>query len=125
GPQFAGAAKLIVADDPGVGQLASRTTHQVQADAPLLLVGDLGGNVGLGAVGGVGGAGLGQEQAVGYQRLATRGGVAKEDADLAVLDLAEVAAPLPLHSAGLGAFLGDAGGIEDEDALGVSDLGAD
>jgi hypothetical protein len=49
-------------------------------------------------------------------------GVSEEDADLAVIDFAEATTPLTGHAARLGAFLGEAGGVEDEGGLGVADL---
>jgi hypothetical protein len=52
-PQFAAAAKLVVAGHPSVGQLPAATLQQVQGDAPAFLESDILGNVGLVAMGGV------------------------------------------------------------------------
>src|SRR5262249_19691040 len=52
-------------------------------------------------------------------------GVGQEDAELAVLDLAEPAAPLPLHAAGITPRLGEGAGVEHEHGLGVARLQGD
>ena len=57
--------------------------------------------------------------------MALAGDVAQVDADLAVLDLSEASAPLALDADGLGALLGEGGGGEDEDAVGLAQLGPD
>ena len=51
--------------------------------------------------------------------------VAEVDADLTVLDLAQAAAPLALDADGLLALLDEGGGVEDEDAVGLSQALAD
>ena len=51
--------------------------------------------------------------------------VAEEDADLAVLDLAEPPAPLALYSDGLLALPGEGGGVEDKDGVGLAQVGTD
>src|ERR1700675_3965399 len=51
--------------------------------------------------------------------------VGQVDADLAVVDLAQPAAPLPLHADRSGALLGEGGGVEDQDALWAAQLLAD
>ena len=51
--------------------------------------------------------------------------VAHVDADLAVLDLAEPAAPLPRHADRLGPLLGEGRGVEDDHAVGLAQLVAD
>ena len=47
--------------------------------------------------------------------------VAQEDADLAVLDLAEPAAPLPLHADRGGSLLGEGRGVEHEHGVAAAD----
>src|SRR5262249_3438860 len=51
--------------------------------------------------------------------------VAEVEADLAVVDLAEPAAPLPLDADGFRPLLGEGGGVEDQDAVGLTPFGAD
>ena len=67
----------------------------------------------------------GQKQTVGHQSLATWGGIGQEDANLAVVNLAEVAIPLPLHATGSTAFLGDGRGVQDQDSPGIAQFVAD
>ena len=47
------------------------------------------------------------------------------DADLAVLDLAEPAAPLPSHAHRLGPLLGEGRGVEHDHAVGFAQVLAD
>lgn len=103
----------------------ARRADQVQADPPLLLEGHALGHIGLGAVLGVGGPLLGEVEAAVHQGLAARRHVGQEDAGLAVLDLAQPAALLAGHAAGLLALLGESRGIEHEHAVGVAQLVAD
>jgi hypothetical protein len=58
---------------------------------------------------------LGQIQATVQRSMTFAAGVDQEDADLTVIDLAEPAAPLAAHAAGVGAFLGEGAAIDDED----------
>ena len=51
--------------------------------------------------------------------------VSHEDADLAVVDLAEPAAPLPRHADRLGPLLGERRGVEDEHGVGLAEVLAD
>ena len=60
-----------------------------------------------------------QKQPVIEQGVAVPADIAEEDADLAVVDLAEPAAPLPLDATGVLALLGEAGAVTDENALGI------
>ena len=55
------------------------------------------------------------------QRVLTVGDVAEEDADLAVLDLSEPAAPLALHAHRGGPLLGEGRGVEHEHGVGPAD----
>ena len=48
--------------------------------------------------------------------------VGEVDADLAVVDLAQAAAPLPLHADRGGALLGEGRRVEDEDPVGATQL---
>src|SRR3954469_21112761 len=51
--------------------------------------------------------------------------VGHEDADLAVVDLAVAATPLPRHADRLGPLLGERRGVEDEHAIGFAQVLAD
>src|SRR5205814_8214353 len=62
---------------------------------------------------------LGQIQAAVQRRVPAGGGVGEEDAELAVVLLAEPAAPLSRHPARLTPRLGEAAGVEDQDRLRV------
>src|ERR671911_497390 len=55
------------------------------------------------------------------QRGVAGGGVGEEDAELAVVLLAQPAAPPPGHPARLAARLGEAAGVEDQDRLRVGE----
>ena len=60
-----------------------------------------------------------------YRRASTQGaaapgGVGQEVADLAVVDLAQAAAPLAGHAAGGVPLLGEGRAVQDEDAVGVA-----
>ena len=57
--------------------------------------------------------------------MAAPAGVEEEDADLAVIDLAQPAAPLPIDAAGFDPLLGETAGVDDEDGAAVAPLGAD
>src|SRR5262249_24509929 len=59
---------------------------------------------------------LGQVEAEVDQGVPLTGAVAEVDADLAALEFAQPAAPLPLHADGLLALLGEGGGGEDPHA---------
>ncbi len=58
---------------------------------------------------------LGQVEARIDQGVALVADVAEVDTDLAVFDFAKAAAPLALYAHGLGALLGEGGGVEDQD----------
>ena len=77
------------------------------------------------AAAGVGRPVLGQVQPAVQRRVAAGGGVGEEDAELAVVLLAQPAAPLPGHPARLAPRLGEAAGVEDQDRLRVGQHLAD
>src|SRR5688572_19902842 len=64
--------------------------------------------------------GLGQGQAEVEQGMVVARDVSHEDAYLAVVDLASVATPLALHPNRMRAPLGEAAGIESNDAVGFT-----
>src|SRR4029079_7206243 len=68
---------------------------------------------------------LGQVEPPVQRRVPTGGGMDEEDTDLAVVLLAEPAAPLPGHAARRGPRLGEAAGVEDQDGLIVAERLAD
>src|SRR4051794_38926845 len=112
-------AHLVVAADPGVGQALAASLEQVDGDPPRLLEGHRLGDMALGAADRVGRPVLGQVQSAVQRRVAAGGGVGEEDADLAVVLLAQPAAPLPGHPARLAPRLGEAAGVEDQDRVRV------
>src|SRR5277367_4542048 len=61
-----------------------------------------------------------QEQLVIEQEVAVPADVTEEDTDLAVVDLAQPSAPLPLDAARVLTFLGEGGAVTGEDALGIT-----
>src|SRR5262249_43408515 len=65
------------------------------------------------------GPALGQVELTVQRRVPAGGGVGEGDAKLAVVLLAEPAAPLPRHPARLTPRLGEAAGVEDQDRLRV------
>ena len=125
GAELGGPAELVVADDPAVGQAGQAPVQQVQRDPPLLLELDLRRDVALLAPGRVVGPVLGQVEPAVQRGVAGRRGVGQEDADLAVVDLAQPAAPLAGDAAGLGPLLGEGAGVDDHDAVGLGEFLAD
>src|SRR5262249_26208579 len=100
--ELGGPAELVVAGDPAVGQPGQAPVEQLQGDLPLLTECDLRRDVALLAAGLVAGPALRQVEPAVERGVAAPGGVGEEDADLAVVDLAEPAAPLPRDPARLG-----------------------
>ena len=68
---------------------------------------------------------LGQVQPPIHQGTAAGGGIGQEDAELAVVDLAQSAAPLARHTTGGGPLLDEATAIQDHDRLGVGQFVTD
>lgn len=68
---------------------------------------------------------LGQVKATVQGRVSLRGHVGQEDAELAVVDLAQAAAPLAGHAAAVAPLLGEAGRVDDDYAVGLGQLRAD
>jgi hypothetical protein len=64
---------------------------------------------------------LGQVQLAVHQRPAALGDVAEGEADLAVLDLAQPAAPLPFDAAGGLALLGEATAVQDRHGVKIGE----
>ena len=116
------ATELVIGGHPAVGHFRTAAAQQVVGDAPLLLKLDGLGDVALGTPSAVHGPVRGQVQAAVQGRVAACGGVAQKDAGLAVLFLAEPAAPLALDATRLGAFFGERTAIDDQDAVGVCQL---
>src|SRR5512144_275595 len=123
-PELRRAAELIIADHPDVGQ-GGVAPEQVGGDPPRLLGRDLLRDMGRLAAFGVGRPVLGQVQPPIDQGTAAGGGIGQEDSDLAVLDLAQPAAPLAGHATGGGPLLDEAAAVQDRDRLGVGQLVAD
>jgi hypothetical protein len=91
----------------------------VEKDLPGLLVDNLLGNPGLLASFVILCPLLGEEEAVIEQGVTEPTSITEEDTDLTVIDLAKSATILTLDAAGVSAFLGEAGTIADENAVGV------
>jgi hypothetical protein len=124
-PKGRGAAHLVIACHPGVqqqrprvvehlqGQFMARAEHNVLGDArllPALLVLR---------------PGLGQVQTQVDQGMLHAGNITQVDADLAILDLAQTSAPLPLNAHGLGPALGEGRRIEHQHAIGFPHFRSD
>ena len=71
----------------------------------------------------VGGPLPGQVEPDIHQGVLAAGGVTEVDADLAVVDLAQAATPLPLHAHRRGPLLGKGGGVEDQHRVGLRQFG--
>src|SRR5262249_46685491 len=99
--------------------------QQVQSDLPLLLELDVHRDVAFLAPARVVGPVLGEVEPPVQRGVARLSGVGQEDTDLAVVDLAEPAAPLAGYPPGIGPLLGEGAGIDDHDAIGVRKLLAD
>lgn len=102
-------------------------THLLQSDLILGPVDDLVGDACFGATFRIIPAVLRQEKiAVEHgSEVCVVTGIAKVDADDAVVDLTRVAAPLTLHASGFGAGLGMAGVIDNADGLGIRMVACD
>ena len=116
---------LVVAGDPPVGQARQAPVQQVQRDLPLLLELDPRGDVAFLAAGLVVGPILGQVEPAVQRGVTGLRGVGQEDTDLAVVDLAQPAAPLAADAAGFGPLLGEPAGVDDDDAVGLGQRLAD
>src|SRR3954447_16231697 len=68
---------------------------------------------------------LGQIEPAVQRRVPAGGGIDEEDAEWAVVLLAEPATPLPGHAARLGPRLGEAAGVQDQDGLLIAQRLAD
>src|SRR5947209_7134980 len=112
-------AHLVVAGDPGMGQVLSAPLQQVDSDPPRLLEDHVLGDVALLAPLSIRRPVLGQVEPAVQRRVPAGGGVGEEDAELAVILLAQPTAPLPGHPTRLPPRLGEATGVEDQDRLRV------
>jgi hypothetical protein len=110
-PQVAGlVAVALVEGQPVEGQAVGQGAVELpQGDLPLGPVDEVVGDAGLAAALAVGVPGLGQEQVGVEEGLVAAAGEAGVDGDDAVLDLAGLAAVLPLDARGVGAVLDGAG----------------
>ena len=112
------AVEFAIRGDPGVRHVLA-TLDQGQGDLPMLLVdhsvGDVTGRSSKAVVGPV----FGQEQLTVQAAVSLPARVSQKDADLAVIDFAQAAAPRTGHSAGGVAFLGEGAAVQDEDGVGV------
>jgi hypothetical protein len=125
GAEFADSAEFIVTDDPAMSQSGQAAVEQVEANSPLFLEHDLVGNVALLPSLRIRGPVLREIELAIERSVTGRGGVGQKHADLAVVDLAQSAAPLPPHAAGLGPLLGESAAVDHHDALGFGELLAD
>src|SRR5262249_32527998 len=116
------AAHLIIAADPGMRQELSVLVEHLQGQFVPGLEAHRFGDAGLGTPLFVLGPLLGQVETDIDQGVLAAADVGEVDADLAVVDLAEAATPLPLHADGGVALLGEGRGVEDEDAVGAAQL---
>lgn len=100
--------------------IGQRPTDLVQGDIRFLSIHDIIGNTGFLATIEIVGPIFGQVQIAVEQTLKVAGRIRYMNADDTVVDLACVAAPLPLDRSGMGAFLGIAGIVYRSDSLSVS-----
>src|SRR5262249_51260965 len=119
------ASHLVVAGDPTVRQQTALFVEHLEGQFVPGGEADLFGHAGLLAASFVPGPLLRQEEAEIDQGVALMADVAEVDADLAIVDLAEPAAPLTLHADGLVALLDEGGGVEDQHAVGRAETLAD
>lgn len=113
-------SEFIVADDPTMRQTGQAPAQKVERDLPLLLELDLSRDVALLASGLVGSPVLGQVEPPIQGAVAGGGRVCQEDTDLAVVDLAQSAAPLAVDPTGLRPFLGERAGVDHHNAVGFT-----
>ena len=88
-------------------------------DLPGLLVGQILGDVALLAPVGVIDPLLGPVEPAVQGGMPLGRGIGQEDAELAVFFLAQATTPLASHAAAVLALLGEGGGVQDDDALGI------
>ncbi|AMV40939.1 hypothetical protein VT85_26125 (plasmid) [Planctomyces sp. SH-PL62] len=122
GAELGRAAELVVADHPGVRQPRPAPLDQFGGDPPALPELDVLGDVALRPSGRVAGPVLRQVQPSVQRGVAAGGGVGQEDPALAVLLLAQPAAPLPTDAAGVGPGLREGRGVDREDGPVVAQL---
>jgi len=114
------ATQLIITRDPAVRHLLSPRVEHLQTLFLPRLIAYLQRHVACLASLLVAGPLLRQKQAEVEQDMVVVRDVAHEDADLAVVHLAPVAAPLPLYSHRMRPALGEATGIEGDDPIGFA-----
>src|SRR5512142_595149 len=126
-PQKVGLAPVALIEDHPVEvqAVADGAVVQLQADLPLGPVGHVVGDAGLAAAVAVLRPVLGQEQFAVEQVVEVVAGVAQMDRHDAVLELADGAAVLTLHTGGLVPLLDIAGFVEDADGVRAGVLVAD
>src|SRR5215471_3768804 len=112
------APQFIVTRDPAVRYLRTPRVEHLHALLVARLIPHLRWHVACLAALLVSGPLLGEGQAEVKQGMVMVRDVAHEDPDLAVVDLPPVATPLALHPHRMRAALGEAAGIEGDDAIG-------
>src|SRR6266511_752170 len=115
--ELGGPAEFVITHDPAVGQAGQAPVQQVQRDPPLLLEVDLRRDMALRAPGLIVSPILGQVELAVQRGVTGLRGIGQEDADLAVVDLAQPAAPLASDATGFRPLLGEGAGVDDHDAL--------
>jgi hypothetical protein len=115
-------AHFIIATDPGMRQELSVFVEHLQGQLVPGPEAHRLGDAGLSAPLFVLGPFLGQVETDIDQGVLAAADVGEVDADLTVVDLAQPAAPLPLHADGGVALFGECRGVEDEDAVGAAQL---
>src|SRR5262249_31989123 len=124
-PEPGAPAHLVVAADPGVRQPRAAAAQHLQGQLVPRPEADRPGDPRPGPPPFVAGPRLGQVQADIDQGVLAAADVGQVDADLAVVDLAQAAAPLPLHPDRGTPLLGEGRRVEDQHAVGAAQLLAD
>src|ERR1019366_7682974 len=123
--EFRGPAEFVIAYDPFVGRLRPASAEQVAGNLPGFEVGHVRGDVALLAPHGVVDPVLGQVEPAVQGGVPLGGDVGQEDANLAVLLLAQPAAPLAGYPTTVGALFGERTGIDHNHAVRFRQLLAD
>ena len=118
-------AHLVVAGDPAVRQVIPALVEHLQGESVAGAELDLLGHARFLAAGAVLRPILGKVRTCIDQCMFLPRHVSHEDADLAIVDLAVAAAPLPRHADTLGPLLGERRGVENEHGIGFAQVLAD
>src|ERR1035438_7130698 len=125
GAELCRPTELVVACDPSMGQAREGPIQQIQRDPPLFLEPDFDRYVTFESACFVSRPILGQVKLAVQGTITRRACVSQENADLAIVHLAQPAAPLTVDAAGLRPFFGEGTGVDNHYAIWACEFFAD